>query len=178
MLKKFNSKKGKEIHIRYLCEDDTKDLLKLYNSLVDEKALTIATEKLKLKQEREFVNDSLSEIEKGNTIFLVAEYDKTVIGNVSIKKQGLLEEHVGDLGIIILNGFRGEGLGRELMNECIKEAKRFLKIKIVTLSVFKENKSAILLYEKMGFSKFGEIKKGFKHFGRYKDELFMVKYLF
>lgn len=178
MLKKFNSKKGKEIGIRYLCEDDTKDLLELYNSLVEEKAFTIAIKKFNLKQEKEFIDNCLEDIEKGDAIFLVAEYNNKTIGVVSIKKQDSLKEHVGDLGIIIASDFRSEGLGKELIKECIKEAKKILKIKIITLNVFSDNKNAIILYKKLDFNENGIIKKGLNHFGRYKDEIAMVKYLF
>lgn len=177
MLKKIKTKTGKEVGLRYLCIDDTKDLLELYNSLVDERAYTIAVEKLKLKQEREFVESFVCEIEKGDAVFLVAEFEGKVIGIVSIKRSGPLREHVGDFGILIANGFRGEGLGKKMIEECIKEAKRFLKLKIVTLCVFRENKQAIALYKKMGFSTACEIRGALKHFGRYKDEIFMVKYL-
>jgi RimJ/RimL family protein N-acetyltransferase len=177
MLKKIKTKTGKEIGLRYLCIDDSKDLLELYNSLVDEKAYTIAVKKLTLKEEREFVKGFVREVEEGNAIFLVAEYENKVIGVVSIKRDGPLKEHIGNFGILIANGFRGEGLGRIMIDECIKEAKNFLKIKIVILYAFSENKPAIGLYEKKGFNKTYVLKKGLKHFGRYKDEIFMVKYL-
>lgn len=178
MLKKFKTKKGKEVSIRYLCQSDTKDLLELYNSLVDEKSYTIASKKFTLEEEKLFIKDSLNKIEKGKAIFLIAEVDGHTLGVASIKKEDSpMLNHRGEFGIILKKEIRGEGVGKELMSCVIKEAKKFLKIKIVILNVFKENKIAISLYEKIGFKQVGEIEKGLKFWGKYKDEIIMVRYL-
>lgn len=178
MLKKIKTKKGKEVNIRYLCEDDTKDLLELYNSLVDEKAYTIATKRLTLKEERIFVKDSLKKIENGEAIFLVAEYANHVFGIVSIEKEdSAILEHRGILGIMLSSNMRGQGVGTKLIECVIKEAKKFLRLKIITLRVFEENVPAINLYKKLKFDQVGRIEKGLKHFGKYKDEVIMVKYV-
>ncbi|HOI59779.1 MAG TPA: GNAT family protein [Candidatus Pacearchaeota archaeon] len=178
MLKKIKTKKGKEVCINYLCQDDTKDLLELYNSLVDEKSYTVAAKKLTLGDEKIFIKESLKKIEKGDAIFLVAEYADRVIGIASITKEdSKLMNHRGDFGIILSKEIRGEGVGTELMECVIKEAKKFLKIKIVTLHVFEENIVAINLYKKLDFIQVGKIEKGLKHFGKYKNEVIMAKYI-
>lgn len=178
MLKKFKTKKDKEVSIRYLCKDDTKDLLELYNSLVDEKSYTVATNKLNLNQEKIFVENSLNKIIKAEAIFLVVEYNNKVLGIASVEKeQSPIIEHRGNFGIILSRDIRGEGAGEELMKCVIKEAQRFLKIKLITLNVFEENIAAINLYKKMNFIQVGKIEKGLKHFGRYKNEIIMVKYI-
>jgi len=176
MLKKFKTKKSKEVSIRYLCIDDTKDLLELYNSLVDEKAYTIATKKLNLKEEKEFISDSLKKIEDGKAIFLVAEHDNKVLGITSIvKEDSFLMEHRGIFGIILSKEIRGEGVGEELMKLVIKEAKKVLNLKIITLKAFEENKPAIGLYKKLKFIQVGKIEKGLKHFKKYKTEIIMAR---
>lgn len=45
------------------------------------------------------------------------------------------------------------------------------------LKVINKNHIALHVYEKLGFKKAGEIKKGINHFGQYLDEVIMVKYL-
>jgi len=178
MLKKFKTKKGKEVSIRYLCKDDTKDLLKVYNSLVLEKSYTLAIKKLTLKEENIFIENSLNEIFKEEAIFLVAEYNNKILGTTSIRRESSpILKHRGDFGIMLSKEIRGEGVGKELMESVIKEAKRFLNIKIVTLRAFEENKVAVNLYKKLNFVQVGKIEKGLKHCGKYKNELIMVKYI-
>jgi len=178
MLKKFKTKKGKEVSIRYLYMNDTKDLLELYNSLVDEKAYTIACKKFTLEEEKLFIKDSLNKIEREEAIFLIAEVDGRAFGVASIKKEDSpMINHRGEFGIILKKEIRGEGVGQELIKAILKEAKRFLKIKIVTLNVFEENIPAINLYKKMGFVQIGRLEKGIKFFGKYKNEIIMSRYL-
>lgn len=178
MLKKIQTKKNKEVSIRYLFKEDVKDLLELYNSLVDEKAYTCATEKFTLSQEKLFVFDCLEKIEKAKAIFLVAECEGKVLGIASVEKEeSSVLGHRGNFGIILSRELRGEGVGEVLAKAVILEAKKFLKIKIVVLKVFEENKPAVSLYLKLNFVLAGKIEKGLKYFGRYKNELTMVKYL-
>ena len=69
------------------------------------------------------------------------------------------------------------GLAEELLRHLTKEAKKQLKLKILKLTVYAENKKGIRLYKKAGFKRVGTIKKGRYHFGRYIDLIIMVKYL-
>ncbi|MCK4429215.1 MAG: GNAT family N-acetyltransferase, partial [Candidatus Aenigmarchaeota archaeon] len=64
-----------------------------------------------------------------------------------------------------------------LMQELIKEAKKNLKIEIIELEVFAENKVALTLYKKVGFKKIGIVRKGYKKKRKYFDRVLMVKYL-
>jgi len=176
MLKKFKTKKGKEISIRYLCIEDTKDLLKVYNALFEERAYTVATNKFTLKQETLFIQGCLNRIERGQEIKLVVEYNGHVVGISGIEKElSPMEDHRGTFGIMLSKEVRGEGVGEELTKTVIKEAKRFLKIKMVVLYVFEENIPAINLYKKLGFYQFGRLEKGIKYFGKLKTEIFMAK---
>lgn len=178
MLKKIKTKTGKEVQFRYLCKEDVKDLLALYNNSVDEKVYTTAISKVTIKEERNFIKNCLNEIEEGEAIYLVAEFEKKVLGIASIVKKNLkLESHKGDYGILIAKELQGEGVGEEISKLIISEAKKFLKLKIIILRVFEENLPAINLYKKLGFEMVGKIEKGLKYFGKYKNEIIMAKYL-
>ena len=72
---------------------------------------------------------------------------------------------------------RGQGIGEKLVAVLTTRAKKILKIKMIRLEVFSTNKRAIGFYKKMGFNKIGVIKNGLKHYGRYIDEIIMIKYL-
>ncbi len=68
------------------------------------------------------------------------------------------------------------GLGALLMKEIIKLAKKELRPrpKIIRLSVFQANISAIKLYEKIGFKKAAQIPKQFYYKGKFIDEMVML----
>ena len=59
------------------------------------------------------------------------------------------------LGILVPIKHQSKGNGLLMMNKLIKESKK-LKIPKITLSVYKTNKNAVNLYNKMGFSIFKE----------------------
>lgn len=176
MLKKFKTKKGREVSIRYLCQSDTKDLLEMYNSVVEEKNYTTAVRKFTLKEETLFIKSVLSKTIEGKEIFLVAEFDGKALGVATIEKEMTpIKSHRAEFGIILSKEIRGEGVGEELMKAILKETKRFLKVKMVTLNVFEENVPAVNLYKKMGFVVFGRLEKGVIHSQKLKTELLMVK---
>jgi len=53
--------------------------------------------------------------------------------------------------ICVLPGYQGHGLGRMLMQSSV-EALRAMKFRELTLTVTSENRSAVQLYEKLGFT--------------------------
>jgi len=76
----------------------------------------------------------------------------------------------------IISACRGVGMGKYLMAEVIKLAKRELKPKpeIIRLSVFSNNKPAISLYRKIGFKEVGRIPKQIQYQGKLVDEIIML----
>ena len=178
MLKKFKTKNGKEVSIRYVCQSDVKDLLEMYNSLVDEKSYTTAVRKFTLKEETLFIKSVLSKTIERREIFLVAEYDGKVLGAATVEKEMVpIKTHRAEFGIMLKKEIRGEGVGEELMKAILKEAKTFLEVKMVTLNVFEENVPAVNLYKKIGFIPFGRLEKGVRHVKKLKTEILMVKYI-
>jgi len=77
------------------------------------------------------------------------------------------------LGIAIKSGYRGIGIGTQIMKTLINESRK-AGLKILVLNVFNTNKTARQLYEKMGFKETGKTPKYFYKDGRYIDEIHMV----
>jgi len=78
--------------------------------------------------------------------------DDQVIGTASLKK---LDEHTAELKALYLdNRYRGQGLGKLLLNAVIGEA-RNRGYKTVVLDSMKKYKAARKLYEKCGFTDCG-----------------------
>ncbi|MCK4729981.1 MAG: GNAT family N-acetyltransferase [Candidatus Aenigmarchaeota archaeon] len=165
------------VKFRYPKFEDLEDILKYINSLVEERVYINMQKKISKKEELEFLTDLLKNVENKEAVSLVAEVNGKVGGLANINKKRNAESHIGNFGISLRKDLRGKGIGKRLTELVIKEAVKNLKIEIVELEVFAENKVALNLYKKSGFKKVGVIKKGLKKDGKYSDHVFMVKYL-
>lgn len=65
--------------------------------------------------------------------------------------QGPRLRHSAGVGIMVANGYQGQGVGRRLMEALLDMADNWLMLTRVELEVYTDNKRAIHLYEKMGF---------------------------
>lgn len=84
--------------------------------------------------------------------------------------------HVGTLGMGVHKDFRGQGIGRLLMERALKHARR-IRLERVELDVYSSNISAIQLYKSFEFEVEG-VKRRARKFGSiYEDVIMMAKYL-
>ena len=85
--------------------------------------------------------------------------------------------HQCEFGIIVGNGYRGQGIGTELLKNLIHLAQENFKIELLHLQVYSEN-PAIHLYERLGFTEFGRQAHWIKEIdGTYTGRVFMEKAL-
>ncbi len=80
-------------------------------------------------------------------------------------------------GVYVSDNYRGEGVGKKLLESVlllIQENKDIAKVK---LTVNPEQKVAVKLYEKYGFELVGRSKKELKVNDKFYDELIMEKFL-
>lgn len=89
-------------------------------------------------------------------VALIAESDGELIGAVWCrllkafeKGYGYVDDHTPELSLAIKEGFRNQGLGRQLMEQAF-EALRVKGFKQISLSVDKDNK-AVNLYKRLAF---------------------------
>src|SRR3989344_2368192 len=148
---------GKKITIRTIKKSDVKKAKAFWefiNSLIKEDAMILQNKKATPKAEIEFLENILKTKNKKTGVFLVAECDGNIVGSPNIPLEKWRRSHIGKFGIAIRNGYRGIGLGKCLMAEIIKLAKKELKprLKIVQLEVYANNEPAMQLYKKMGFT--------------------------
>ena len=96
--------------------------------------------------------------------FLVLD-DGRAVGN-----GGVIEEAPGlyELGMGLIDGYRGRGLGSRLMDEIIAWARAKPGAHKIALQVWPHNTAAIRLYEKKGFVQEGYLHK---HYRRASGEL-------
>lgn len=123
-----------------------------------------------------WLSNRLAAIEKGQVIQIVAEVDEHVIANSELEIKTGLRSHVGDIGIIIKQGYRDISIGTEMLKQLIAQARK-RGLKIVTLGVFETNKRAKHVYEKLGFRECGRIPGEIFKNRQYIDHITMVKIL-
>ncbi len=70
--------------------------------------------------------------------------------------------HIGNASYAVRRDVRGGGIGTRLVEDSLIKAKELGFSLMQFNAVVKKNKSAIYLYEKLGFVKLGEIPKGFR----------------
>ena len=149
------------------------------NSFVKERAMILVDEKIYLKKEKKWLKDMISAVKNKKIVYLFAEENNKIIGSTEIKLYEGRQNHIGEFGIAIRNGYRRIGLGKYLTNEIIKLSKKKFKrkIKIIKLMVDSVNKPAQKLYLKCGFKKVARIPKQVQYKGKLIDEFIMLKYL-
>jgi putative acetyltransferase len=163
---------------RYLKRSDLEEALKFANSLIRERAL-IGMQKIQtLKQEKKWMSKSLKEMKQGNGVKIVVEINGRFSGSAGINRKPLdANAHVCTIGMGIHSDFRGLGIGTALMDSLIQQARDVLKCKLLELSYYEHNVIAKRVYEKCGFREVGKIPKGCHYYGKYYDEIIMVKEL-
>ena len=101
--------------------------------------------------------DSADEIE------LLAFVDGAIVGSAGVACVARKEKirHRAEFGISVDKAYWGLGVGRALTKVCIECAKR-AEYAQLELEVVAENRSAIALYESVGFVEYGRNPKGFR----------------
>lgn len=156
-----------------------KDFQIFINSLVEEDAKILMNEKATLKDEKEFISDALKSIKNKSKVFVIARDSNKIAGNTSIERQSWRRSHMGRFAIAIAQEYRGIGLGKYMISEVIKSAKKEFGVglKVIQLEVLDNNKPAIALYKKMGFKIIAKIPRQIQYKGKLIGEYIMVKYL-
>lgn len=174
---KGKTKVGLEYIIKYPDAGDAEKMCDYINTISQERTfIRYQGEVVTLDEEKTFLNNQLNKIKNNRAIMLLLEIDGKILGISGIEMRDKAERHTGEFGISILNGFRGQGLGKLLMDLVIEEAKKNLVgLKIITLSVFENNIKALNMYQKFGFAEFGNLKGGVLHRGKAYGHVFMHK---
>ncbi|MEX2645338.1 MAG: GNAT family N-acetyltransferase [Gaiellaceae bacterium] len=82
--------------------------------------------------------------------------------------------HVADLGLMVAEGWRRQGIGRALLEAAVEWA-RGAGVRKLELHVFPHNEAAIRLYEQFGFEREGYRKQHYRRStGDYVDAILMA----
>ena len=123
-----------------------------------------------IESSREFVLDHIN----NNWPQVVAIHEDKVIGWCDISPLDRpVFEHIGSLGIGVIDGYRGMGVGRALMKSALHKAKQ-KGLARIELTVREHNTRAIKLYTEFGFVVEGIHQKGVCINGHYENHVFMA----
>ncbi len=106
-------------------------------------------------------------------VFLVVKDEKKTVGICFLRA----ENEVGELKISIKKEYRGIGLGKRLLREALKRAKKELKLKILRVFLSPKDKISQDFFQKFGFKKVAKVSKKSKKEGKFSREILMIKKL-
>ena len=171
------TKDGKKYLIRYPEIADVQEMCDYMNILSQEQTfITFQGEKLTLEDEIKYLENILKKIDENKAIKLLAFSDNKIIGISDITMKDKVTSHEGTFGITVSKDYRGQGIGKTLMELVLKEAESNLpQLRIVSLAVFGDNPLAYGIYKMFGFHEFGRLSEGILHKGKYVDHIYMYK---
>lgn len=116
----------------------------------------------------------LTRLRAENSPALVAVADAGIVGWCDIcRRPGVGFAHAGTLGMGVVRQWRGQGIGRQLMEQSLALA-RDSGFERIELIVYSDNEAAKRLYDSVGFKLEGTKQNARKIDGQYQDELVMA----
>lgn len=146
--------------VRPSTEADFEDWFALFEEVASE-GRWIGAESPLDREERRAV--FVRTLENPNAASFVAEADQRIVGNLGVTMSG----GIAEFGMMIRDGYRGQGIGSALLEACLDWARSAMAHK-VALSVWPHNVAAIALYKKFGFEIEGRL---VQHYRRRSGEL-------
>ena len=166
---------GQEYVFRYPQKDDVELLCDYINELSQERTfICFQGEKVTLEDEGKYVADNLRQMAELEKVVVLMFADDTLVGSAEVTMKDKTEKHRGLLGVTVKQGYRDQGLGTELLQLVMAQAKQELpNLEILELRVDANNDRAIHLYRKLGFKEFGRLPRGIKREDGYVDRIYM-----
>jgi RimJ/RimL family protein N-acetyltransferase len=165
-----------KLTIRAARPDDAEPLIAHIQHLIAEPGINIPLApgefKLTVDEERQ----ALAGYEAAdNSVFLVAEIDSQLVGQLNCKGGARrATHHAVVLGMSVRQEWRGQGIGAALLTEAIRWARQSGLVSRIELQVYARNEAAIRLYQKFGFEIEGRRRQVIYQNGEYLDDLIMA----
>ncbi len=92
-----------------------------------------------------------------NVYSYVALLNGDVVGNLGfVVDQNPRRRHVATFGMGVKDSVSGQGIGSKLLSTALDLSDKWLNLKRIEITVYKDNNPAVKLYEKFGFKVEGE----------------------
>jgi L-phenylalanine/L-methionine N-acetyltransferase len=115
-----------------------------------------------------------AKVPPGNLV-LCAEVEGEIVGMAELARGKARRAHVGEIGLLVHDAWRGRGVGRALMSALIESADHSLGLRRLALTVFVDNTAAIALYHRFGFVEEGRSRGYAMRDGALVDVLHMAR---
>lgn len=175
----IKDKQDREIILRSAEEKDAEFLLDFLKITAAETPFLLREPDeitLSIEQEQDFIK---AKKDSENEILLIAEIEGKHIGNCSLMSVGGFRRyrHRCEIAIALYQEYCGLGIGKAMLEMLLDIAKQ-VGYEQAEFEVIANNKSAIALYEKLGFQKYGTFPNNMKYAdGSYADAYWMMKKL-
>ena len=128
-----------------------------------------------VEQERAFLAEQIIRPDWVGFVATPNNAPRRVIGLVMATGKGRRAvRHRASIGLTVAHGWRGQGVGRALMEHVIAWARETGFITRLELEVLVRNESAVRLYERLGFQREGLHRHALLRNGEYLDDLSMA----
>ncbi|SER96536.1 GNAT family N-acetyltransferase [Lachnobacterium bovis] len=147
--------------IRRARYEDICQLMDIYNEAIINSIATFDTEEKSFDERKRWFEEHLED----PYVIFVKEIDGVAVGYASLSRYRDRKAFDGsvEISIYLHKDYRGQGIGKELMEFVLDFAQKNKKINTVVSLITGENISSCKLHEKFGFKYCGELKKvGFK----------------
>lgn len=169
---------GKKIIFRYIKTSDTKNLMNSFNKVMDETQFLAFRHKVKIAEEKKWVNGCIKDSKKGNNVLVIVENDNKIIGCASVRRDTRdAMYYIGEFGIWILKDYKSIGIGTRLTKKVLDVVKKETDMNIIISGYFQSNELSKKLHEKFGFKKYGVLPKSIELNGDFVDEILIYKVL-
>lgn len=159
------------------CCHTPQDFLKYVNCLIeDPEAIVSFKNKKTVEEERIWLSQTIGLIKSGSMVMLVACCAGNIIGAAAISLLRERREHVGELGISIIKGYRDSGLGSRMLRSIITLAGEKLKPhpSMIRVNTFSVNERGVAFYLRNGFKQVATIPAQFQNGDKLVDEAVLL----
>lgn len=175
----IKDKLGRDVLLRAAKMEDASELIKYLKATSAETPFLIREPDeitITLEKEESFIRDK---IDSERELMLLAYVDGKHVGNCSLMSLATYKryQHRCEVAIALYKEYWGLGIGKAML-ETVLNVATSLGYEQAELEVVAENESAISLYEKLGFKKYGTFPDNMKYpDGSYQDAYWMMKKL-
>ena len=164
------------VRIREAEPEDAAEIIAYFRRIFAEPGINLLTEVDEFAPTVEMESRTIRDFARQvNSLFLVAESNGQIVGQLTLeggRRRNV--RHSAVLGITVAREWRGQGIGRRLMEQAIRWSRDGRLLTRIELHVFARNVGAIHLYRALGFELEGRRRGAVIRDGEPLDDLVMA----
>ncbi len=164
------------VRIREAEPEDAAEIIAYFRRIFAEPGINLITEVDEFAPTVEMESRTIRDFARQvNRLFLVAESNGQIVGQLTLeggRRRNV--RHSAVLGITVARDWRGQGIGRRLMEHAIRWSRDGRLLTRIELHVFARNEGAIRLYRALGFELEGRRRGAVIRDGEPIDDLVMA----